>query len=67
MNEHFRHQTILQALFPDTGSARCAVVENGRAVQPSAIGPTDLNDPFYDAVDVMIRSMVITAEPRQDS
>ena len=46
------------------GAAFYAVADNGRIVQPSAIGPGDLTDSYYDMVDEMIGSMVITAEPR---
>ena len=48
------------------GAAFYAVADNGRIVQPSAIGPGDLTDTFYDMVDEMMGSIVITAEPREE-
>jgi len=46
------------------GAAFYAVVDNGRSLQPSITGPADLDDPYYDAAEAMVRSIVITATPR---
>jgi hypothetical protein len=47
------------------GAAFYAVVDNGRSVEPSITGPADLDDPYYEAADAMVRSIVITATPRE--
>lgn len=46
------------------GVAFYAVIENGRSFQPSFTGPPDLADPYYDEADAIVRTVEITAEPR---
>ena len=47
------------------GSTSYAVVQNGRKFQPLATGPADLADPYFDEIDTMVRSVEISAEPRE--
>ncbi len=47
------------------GSTSYAVVQNGRSFQPLATGPADLDDPYYEEVDTMVRSVEISATPRE--
>ena len=49
------------------GSAFFAVSDNGRLFSPGVTGPADLDDPFYEEMEAMVRSIVITAEPRSES
>ena len=49
------------------GSGFGAVSQNGRTLQPGATGPADLDDPFYDEFDAIVRSVEITTEPREDN
>jgi hypothetical protein len=46
------------------GSAFFAVSQNDRLFEPAVSGPADLADPLYDDIEEMVRSVVITAEPR---
>jgi hypothetical protein len=47
------------------GAAFFAVVDNGRSFQPAFTGPADLDDPLYDAAEAMVRTIVISAMPRE--
>ena len=49
------------------GNAFGAVSQNGRLFQPSMTGPPDLDDPYFEMFTEMLRSVVITAEPREGS
>lgn len=48
------------------GAGFAAVSQNGRLFEPSTTGPSDLDDAFYDTFVDMVRSIMLTAEPRGD-
>lgn len=52
---------------PETGNSFAAVSQNGRLFSPAITGPTDLDDPYFDEFLAMVRSVEITAEPREGS
>lgn len=60
-----------RALLPTDPSGNGLVVFNvsqaGRMFSSTGSGPSDLDDPFYEDLEVMFRSVVITAEPREAS
>lgn len=58
------YRAVLVSDSTGNGAAFYAVIENGRSFQPSFTGPADLADPYYDDVDAIVRSVQITAEPR---
>lgn len=61
------YRAILASDPTGNGNAFAAVAQNGRTFSPATTGPPDLDDPFYDDFLTMVRSIVITAEPREGS
>lgn len=60
------YRALLASDSGGSGAAFYAVADAGRIVQPSAVGPGDLSDGFYEVVDAMVGTILITAEPRID-
>lgn len=61
------YRAVLASDPTGSGSYFAAVSQNGRLFSPAITGPTDLADPFYDEFTEMVRSVIITAEPREGS
>ena len=49
------------------GTAAYVVSQNNRIFNISATGPADLDDAVYEQIEAMVRSAVITTEPREES